>query len=536
MPYNLIEEDWIPIRRADGSEERIAPWRVTEDHADPQRRIIGLAAPRPDFNGALIQFLIGLVQTAMPPKDNAEWRASLRTPPSPETLHTAFKSVTHAFNLDGDGPRFMQDYSLLSSGDEPTDVSVLLIDFPGQQTGKHNKDLFVKRGVVRIMCYPCTATVLFVLQTNAPSGGQGHRTSLRGGGPLTTILTSATLWQTVAMNMMTRSELERSCANPELRDDDAIFPWLSTTRTSEKNGGVETTPHDCHPLQMYWAMPRRIRINFQGGQNRHCDLCGSRGVVVESFVAKNYGINYGGAWRHPLSPYGKDKDGSPFPLHPHQGGITYRHWPSYTHGDESTRITPATVVHAFSTRFVNAPEHRMWTFGYEMDNMKAHAWHEASWPYLSVVADEQRKLFASRVTMLCDTADEICRNLKKAVNKALLSAHCEASGSSLTDAASAEFWHVTEPAFYKTARLIADTLADQASPHALYEEWLAALNKASCTVFDNRVNSAMIEYMDIKRAVLARNDLLRYNNSKKIREKILHLPSGQTRTARKKHE
>jgi CRISPR system Cascade subunit CasA len=59
---NLLEERWVPIRRASGRAERIAPHEITERiDSDP---VVALDAPRPDINGALIQFLIGLVQTA----------------------------------------------------------------------------------------------------------------------------------------------------------------------------------------------------------------------------------------------------------------------------------------------------------------------------------------------------------------------------------------------------------------------------------------------------------------------------------------
>ncbi len=71
-----------------------------------------LAFSRPDFNGALIQFLIGLVQTTMPPTDERAWKNVLMNPPSPKVLKNAFEKVAHAFDLDGNGARFMQDYEL----------------------------------------------------------------------------------------------------------------------------------------------------------------------------------------------------------------------------------------------------------------------------------------------------------------------------------------------------------------------------------------------------------------------------------------
>ena len=71
MAFNLIREHWIPVERRSGERESIAPWQITDglEHSP----IVSLAAPRPDFNGALIQFLIGLLQTLSPPEDEDDW-------------------------------------------------------------------------------------------------------------------------------------------------------------------------------------------------------------------------------------------------------------------------------------------------------------------------------------------------------------------------------------------------------------------------------------------------------------------------------
>lgn len=68
---HLFEEPWMPIRRTDGSRDWIAP-----DHlADPD--IVAFDADRADFNGALMQFAIGLLQTTAPVESSATWRAFL---------------------------------------------------------------------------------------------------------------------------------------------------------------------------------------------------------------------------------------------------------------------------------------------------------------------------------------------------------------------------------------------------------------------------------------------------------------------------
>ena len=154
MQFNLIDEKWIPVKRRDGSETMIAPWEVTDLFAENPVGLLN--APRPDFNGALIQFLIGLVQTVAAPANRMEWKVKLNKPPEPEELKTKFASVRHAFELGGEGPRFMQDLEKLEADEGCIDG--LLIDMPGDSTRKMNKDHFVKRNTVACMCPTCCAT------------------------------------------------------------------------------------------------------------------------------------------------------------------------------------------------------------------------------------------------------------------------------------------------------------------------------------------------------------------------------------------
>src|SRR5207244_8367952 len=123
------------------------------------------------------------LKTTMAPKDDRAWRTGLTQPPEPDRLSEAFQSVSAAFDLDGAGARFMQDLKLTDGEDK--EIAPLLIEAPGGSTLRNNTDFFIKRGSVEQMCYSCVATALFTLQINAPSGGVGHRTSLRGGDPLT---------------------------------------------------------------------------------------------------------------------------------------------------------------------------------------------------------------------------------------------------------------------------------------------------------------------------------------------------------------
>ena len=125
-PFNLLTENWIPVRRADGSRSCIPPWRIT----DPDPAIVDIDAPRPDFKGALLELLIGLVQTALPPKNDADWLQGFATPPKPDTLQKAFAPLIPFFNLFGDRPCFLQDLTLTEAeAKTPSPIAALLMGF-----------------------------------------------------------------------------------------------------------------------------------------------------------------------------------------------------------------------------------------------------------------------------------------------------------------------------------------------------------------------------------------------------------------------
>src|ERR1700719_1901789 len=84
-----------------------------------------LRPPRPDFDLAAHEFLIGLLAVAFPPKGQCDWLRYFHTPPTPEELQEVFQRYAAAFSLDGEGPRFLQDFSPLEG--EPSPVEALFI-------------------------------------------------------------------------------------------------------------------------------------------------------------------------------------------------------------------------------------------------------------------------------------------------------------------------------------------------------------------------------------------------------------------------
>src|SRR5579883_1330268 len=228
--FNLLTSPWLPVRRAKRTQiEWISPAQVAEPQDGPPA---AFAWPRPDFDLAAHEFMIGLLAVTFPPQSAEDWKQRFLSPPSCQELAAAFAPYKDAFFLDGDGPRFLQDHDELKP--DPSPVEALLIDAPGANTIKLNKDLLVKRGGVRILSRAAAAMALYTLQQFAPSSGRGYRTSLRGGGPLVTLAlpdggqtSRPTLWQRLWLNTPAGLAL-----NPS--EKSRAFPWLAPTRTSAK--------------------------------------------------------------------------------------------------------------------------------------------------------------------------------------------------------------------------------------------------------------------------------------------------------------
>jgi len=528
---NLIENEWIPVRRRSGKVARIAPWQLTDGFAEDP--IIMVSAPRPDFNGALVQYLIGLLQTGFAPDDARAWRRRLREPPAPAELKEAFLTVASAFYLDEGEARFLQDLNLeleirklMPSEQQKRTCGVgdLLIEMPTGKTLEDNTDHFVKRGRVAAMCPACVAAGLLSLQTNAPAGGQGHRTGLRGGGPLTTLILADSLWATTWLNVLERGFFNAT-GNPARNAPGDRFPWLGQTRTSEDDRA--TTPDDAHPAQVFWGMPRRIRLTFSNGQ-ANCDVCGAVGNwLVSQYLTKNFGVHYVGPWRHPLSPYFVGPEGARSAVHP-RGGIGYRHWLGLVHGTEDPRgkREPAAVVERYLR--IGSDDLRLWAFGYDMDNMKARCWYDASMP-LPFCPEDIREAFAFRVKAIVQSAGLAASATRAQLKKALFKPGVDVPGNLLFIAG--RYWQETESPFYTLLPRVRQVLREHGDAIAILEEWHKTLVKTAEGIFDDVSRTGAFDAADPKRIALAWRDLQKEMHGRKMRQ-TLGLPDGPSKTVR----
>ena len=516
--FNLIHEPWLPVRRRSGDVDAIQPWRITEGIEDDP--CVAFAWPRPDFNGAAHEFLIGLLATVAAPDDDDAWKQEWLSPPSSEVLRERFSTVAHAFDLDGTGPRFLQDLDPLE-GDKEKPISGLLIDTPGAQTLRNNADLFVKRGGVPVLSRAAATMALFTLSSYAPAGGAGHRTSLRGGGPMTTLIVAdrpklrETLWGRLWPNVESGRQIaERATRLLRSGEGSGVFPWLNATVTSNpKAKGKATTPEDVHPLQVYWGMPRRIRLSFEEAKGRKCGLTATEDkFVVTAYRTRNYGINYSAGFKHPLTPYYRQnaKKVAWLPVHPQPGGISYRLWPGLVvHSGDGLREPASVVRHWRQGRARNEYTARFVAFGYDMDNMKARAWTEGEMP-LWQLDDDTRELLALFINKVTAGANAVSRLLIGAVKSALYENPRDARGDH--GFIGERFFRETESRFYSSlddaVRLIGiQPDLDDVTVEAR-KRWAQRLEGSALRLFDEYAPFDGLEDRDMHRHVRARFKLV----------------------------
>lgn len=506
--YDLRYENWIPFRRRSGRVEWGAPSLLTSDLlTDP---IVALASPRPDFDGAVTEFLIGLLTVAFELDDEREWEVHWNTAPSPATIRERLDALPAAFFLDGDGPRFLQDANPAEVGDfESVPIERMLLDAPGEQTGKLNKDLFVKRDQVAQLSRAAAAMALLTLQTYAPSGGQGHRTSLRGGGPLTTLADPGQLgqplWNALWANVESAEQWQQRNDGRLAKNAELVFPWMTQTRISEPDVGGPTTPGDAHPLQCYFGMPRRIRLEFGG--SGECSLTNQEDdATVASFRMRPYGVQYS-AWHHPLTPYYLSKDGSWLPVHGQSGGVGWKDWLGVVMAVKDGNRRPARVVEHFTGRRsgqTGSTIGRVRVFGYDFDNMKARDWVESSLPIVSATAGDSREAIQSLADGLTNGTGIAATGLHSTVLAALFDRADDAKGD--WSRVKSALWNAMEQPFYSALQR---TVASPDAESVLRERTVFRdlLERAALHVFDQNAPADSATPQAMRRRVNARFSL-----------------------------
>lgn len=479
--FNLLTDPFIPMQRADGS---FCVGTIL-DVVDPENPPVAIVTRRGDTQLGLKEFLIGVFATFLPPTSDRAWLRYFKAPPAKDELADALAAAIPYFEAASEGVAFMQEFGGLEG--KTVSAGALLIDGPGSISVENNTDVFTRRLRNQTYSRRAAAIALYVLQSCAPSGGKGYRTSVRGGGPLTTLidLTSVggrapTLFQQIWVNVP-----KGEAADPS--DYGSIFPWSLPTRTS--TDGRQTTPEDVHPLQMFWGMPRRVRLHFESNVNEiPCDLTGEiDDVVCRKVVVKDYGTNYTN-WRHPLTPYRRldPKTMDLYRVAAPADRFGFRHWPGAAFETPNGSTIPAKCI----TDFVNERkpnlesddvEVSIYAAGYAMETAKVLGFVEGIMPVLLVREPALRTAMGHLLSNLVEATTYAEAILGIALRKAI--ERQEAGDATPIEAAKRRMWADLENDFRSLyGRILADGEPD-ADGYA--KQWLSSVRRVLEQIFDD---------------------------------------------------
>ena len=439
--------------------------------------------PRPDLNLACLELLIGLTYLALPPR-GADDRNRL---PLASVVDEAMARLEPAFNLLGDGPRFLQDLDPLEGDARSPDM--LFIDSAGASTARKNADLMVRRERYEAISLPLAAIALYTLQAFAPSGGAGNRTSMRGGGPMVTLVkpSEVGLWPLIWANVPR--------GDPLPSEDLVLLPWMRPTRESKPilkkapvtvprgDSGSKTDP------EMFFGQPRRLRLVARNG-------------AVTQVIQKPWGTNYSG-WRHPLTPYYRRGDET-LAVHPKPGAFGYRNWRGIILQSESG--SRATNLMQY-LRDVEGARCSLIVAGWAMDNMKPLDFLWSEQPVFPLSGDCE------------DHASDAVEAAEQA-GFVLAARVCDGVGDKISGAGSRAreaFFATTQGAFEKMLEEM--SLGQPFAP----SQWVERMREAAISAFDAEVLPGLADLSETRRrkAVNARSMLIaafsgQYRSSKKI--------------------
>lgn len=541
MSINLITDPWLPVRRLSGERSFVRPADITSHFADDP--ILALDFPRPDWNAAVTELLIGLLACVMAPEDNDAWADLWMKPPLLEELAAKLAPLAFAFNLGGDGSRCFQDHEGLPDGD-PTPVSALLMDAPSEDSSS-NTDLFIKQGQVPALCPNYAAAALITMQNFAPEGGRGHLASMRGGGPLLTLILPrrsvgahgsihgaiTTLWDVLWANTPSANWVG---AVPEHGDRPAwalIVPWLAKTRTSTK-GGTIPDGDMAHKLQSFFGLPRRIHLDVSPRNNEHCALDGpAHDHLVRTYRRRPQGVKYQG-WEHPLTPYRVDPAAGKLPFHPQPGTGTFRDWLVWVEKPRDQLTAVADCVGAWDERLKRlrsrnaslpvGDEKNPWqsgllACGFDMKKMKARGWLEARIPYFDPPPEapsDWSQHFMATARQLVAGADAAARALRYRLQLAKFGQLDTENGTySLPKTSPGKeafqeihefYWRETETDFLAAMADLRTRGVDPAIAQPVRKTFLNALRRKALELFDTTAGTDDLSDQDARRIVDAR--------------------------------
>ena len=355
---------------------------------------------------------------------------------------------------------------------------MLFIDSAGDSAARKNADLMVRRGRYEALPLPLAAMALYTLQAFAPSGGAGNRTSMRGGGPMVTLVRPSTegMWPLVWANVPN--------GEPVTDEDLEALPWMKPADTSRPVGGKArmTIPKSSSlskpDPEVFFGQPRRLRLI-------------ARDEVVTHVIQQPWGTNYQG-WRHPLTPYYKAGT-EMLPRHPKPGNFGYRNWRGVILQSEND-LRPATLVRYL--RDFEGARCSLIIAGWAMDKMKPLDFLWSEQPVFPLAKEDEDRAVAS-----VEAAEQAADTL----------AACVRDGSGESGAKSGAGQRARE-SFFAATQGPFERILKSVSMGSAFEpqQWIASLRRSALPIFDREVMPGLADMDEPRRvkAIKARSQLI----------------------------
>jgi CRISPR system Cascade subunit CasA len=156
-----------------------------------------------------------------------------------------------------------------------------------------------------------------------------------------------------------------------------------------------------------------------------------------------------------------------------------------------------------------------------MDNMKARCWYESTMPLIPL-RREIHEQYAQNVAGMVLAASQVAGNLRACVKKAWFKRPSDVKGD--TSFVDSDLWQMTEDGFYTMLNELRSVLEEGNEATQVMKRWHHSLSQTALSIFDGLAWKGPVEDADPKRVVLARLDLMKSNNSRRITVDLLGLP------------
>lgn len=285
---NLLFDPWVPVR-ADGGTGAFRLLTYRQLLCEPGNWQVSL--PRDDLELACLQLLVCMTQVMFLPEDIQILRKRLAEPLPPEAFDAGIAPCRDWFDLDHPTQPFMQSRGVMG---KMTTVQKLLPGLPEKTSTAPSAHCFFNEVMeIRNMGGPIAAIALFNQASNSPSFGGGFQGSLRGGGPITTLVAGPNLREMVWRNVLTRPRVhERQIGMPGPGEEQPN--WVKPIREGETIHWNEIGL----ARGLFWQ-PARVEL-IRAERPAPCDMLGGEAVpVYVGFRAEQFKFTVEGRWPHP---------------------------------------------------------------------------------------------------------------------------------------------------------------------------------------------------------------------------------------------